>query len=228
MTHGGSPSSGDAASRREPILAALTAVLEPLPYVHAFYEGGALAWGRIDVWTDLDLYAVVDGGIRRSPHRAETAAPGDPRSGRPRSTRRCPAACDAPALGSAGVDDSTGLRGQDRDVLGRRGAPPDPRCDEPSAERIRATVGPIAQRCWTSVSGTQREGRMVVELRLGPASAIRDVCVAEDDIGSAPLRTCILHALWPAGRPLPDRFCGAARIPLRFAEPSRTQRALCE
>jgi len=38
----------------------LANVLEPLDYVYAFWEGGAAAFGRIDEWSDIDLYLVVD------------------------------------------------------------------------------------------------------------------------------------------------------------------------
>jgi len=34
--------------------------LEPLDYIHAFYEGGAVAFKRVDEWSDIDLYLVVD------------------------------------------------------------------------------------------------------------------------------------------------------------------------
>ncbi len=42
------------------IIDALVRALEPLPFVHAFYEGGAMAHGRLDEWSDIDGYAVVD------------------------------------------------------------------------------------------------------------------------------------------------------------------------
>ena len=45
---------------RKPILEALVASLEPLPYTVAVYEGGAAAWGRVDAWSDIDLYLVVE------------------------------------------------------------------------------------------------------------------------------------------------------------------------
>ena len=45
---------------REVIVEALVNALEPLDYVHAFYEGGAAAFNRIDEWSDIDLYLVVD------------------------------------------------------------------------------------------------------------------------------------------------------------------------
>jgi predicted nucleotidyltransferase len=45
---------------RETIIQKLTDVLEPLDHVHAFYEGGAVAFKRVDEWSDLDLYVVVD------------------------------------------------------------------------------------------------------------------------------------------------------------------------
>ncbi len=45
---------------RDRIVQALTASLEPRPFVQAFWEGGAIAFGRIDAWSDLDLYVVVD------------------------------------------------------------------------------------------------------------------------------------------------------------------------
>lgn len=40
----------------------LVDVLEPLDYVYAFYEGGAAAFNRIDEWSDIDLYLLVDEG----------------------------------------------------------------------------------------------------------------------------------------------------------------------
>lgn len=42
------------------IVQTLVEALQPLDYVHAFYEGGAAAFNRIDEWSDIDLYAVVD------------------------------------------------------------------------------------------------------------------------------------------------------------------------
>jgi predicted nucleotidyltransferase len=45
---------------RESINRTLKDELEPLPYVHAFWEAGAAAFGRVDAWSDIDLYIVVD------------------------------------------------------------------------------------------------------------------------------------------------------------------------
>lgn len=45
---------------RDVIIRTLAATLEPLDYVHAFYEGGAAAFNRIDNWSDIDLYLVVE------------------------------------------------------------------------------------------------------------------------------------------------------------------------
>ena len=45
---------------RKKIIEALVEALKPLDYVHAFYEGGAVAFDRVDEWSDLDLYLVVD------------------------------------------------------------------------------------------------------------------------------------------------------------------------
>jgi hypothetical protein len=45
---------------RNTITQALTDVLKPLDYVHAFYEAGAIAFNRIDRWSDIDFYIVVD------------------------------------------------------------------------------------------------------------------------------------------------------------------------
>jgi hypothetical protein len=45
---------------REVIVRTLANALEPLDYVHAFYEGGAAAFNRIDEWSDIDLYAIAD------------------------------------------------------------------------------------------------------------------------------------------------------------------------
>jgi len=41
---------------REEILSALVKALKPLDYVHAMWEGGAIGYGRMDEWSDLDLY----------------------------------------------------------------------------------------------------------------------------------------------------------------------------
>ncbi len=45
---------------RETITCTLADSLKPLGFVHAFYEGGAVAFDRVDEWSDLDLYFVVD------------------------------------------------------------------------------------------------------------------------------------------------------------------------
>jgi hypothetical protein len=45
---------------RDIIIKTLANTLEPLDYVHAFWEGGAAAFDRIDEWSDIDLYVVVD------------------------------------------------------------------------------------------------------------------------------------------------------------------------
>jgi hypothetical protein len=42
------------------IIQALVDALEPLDYVQSFWEGGATAFDRIDEWSDIDLYLVVD------------------------------------------------------------------------------------------------------------------------------------------------------------------------
>ncbi|UCC33780.1 MAG: nucleotidyltransferase domain-containing protein, partial [Candidatus Bathyarchaeota archaeon] len=45
---------------REVIIQTLIDALIPLDYVHTFWEGGAAAFNRIDEWSDIDLYIVVD------------------------------------------------------------------------------------------------------------------------------------------------------------------------
>lgn len=45
---------------REIVIQTLVDALEPLDYVHALWEGGAAAFDRIDEWSDIDLYLVVD------------------------------------------------------------------------------------------------------------------------------------------------------------------------
>ncbi|MFQ6065086.1 MAG: hypothetical protein ACE5L6_06390 [Candidatus Bathyarchaeia archaeon] len=52
--------SNDDRLTREIIIHTLLDALEPLDYVHAFWEGGAAAFDRIDEWSDIDLYLVVD------------------------------------------------------------------------------------------------------------------------------------------------------------------------
>ena len=41
------------------IVHALTQELEPLPFVDAMWEGGAAGFGRLDEWSDVDLYIVA-------------------------------------------------------------------------------------------------------------------------------------------------------------------------
>jgi hypothetical protein len=47
---------------RKIILEVLANALEPLDYVHAFYEGGTISHGRLDELSDIDAYVVVDDG----------------------------------------------------------------------------------------------------------------------------------------------------------------------
>jgi hypothetical protein len=45
---------------REHILTALQQAIEPLPYAHAMWQGGAAAFNRVDEWSDIDLQIDVD------------------------------------------------------------------------------------------------------------------------------------------------------------------------
>jgi hypothetical protein len=45
---------------RNKVMQTLVNALEPLDYVYAFYEGGAAAFRRVDEWSDIDLYLIVD------------------------------------------------------------------------------------------------------------------------------------------------------------------------
>jgi hypothetical protein len=45
---------------RDRIIEALVEALRPLDYAHALWEGGAIAFNRIDEWSDIDLYLLVD------------------------------------------------------------------------------------------------------------------------------------------------------------------------
>jgi len=45
---------------RDSIIRALTSELQPLPSVHAFWEAGAAVFNRIEEWSDIDLYIVVE------------------------------------------------------------------------------------------------------------------------------------------------------------------------
>ncbi len=59
---------------RDVIIQTLVDALEPLEYVYAFWEGGAAAFNRIDDWSDIDVYLVVDDGkVRDTFHVVETA-----------------------------------------------------------------------------------------------------------------------------------------------------------
>ena len=45
---------------RDEITAAIARALEPLDYVHAMWEGGAAAFGRVDEWSDVDICVSAD------------------------------------------------------------------------------------------------------------------------------------------------------------------------
>ncbi len=45
---------------RTDIMTALVAALKPLDYLLAVWEGGAASFGRIDEWSDIDLYVVCE------------------------------------------------------------------------------------------------------------------------------------------------------------------------
>lgn len=45
---------------RESMIKAIRDTVEPLPHVHAMWEGGAIAFGRLDEWSDIDLYVDTD------------------------------------------------------------------------------------------------------------------------------------------------------------------------
>jgi predicted nucleotidyltransferase len=45
---------------REAVVKTIVDFMKQLDYVHALYEGGAIAFDRIDEWSDIDLYIVVD------------------------------------------------------------------------------------------------------------------------------------------------------------------------
>lgn len=45
---------------RKLIINTLVRSLKPLDYIYAFWEGGAVAFNRVDEWSDIDLYLVVD------------------------------------------------------------------------------------------------------------------------------------------------------------------------
>jgi len=45
---------------RQDVTEAITETLRPLSFVRAFWEGGSVAFGRVDRWSDLDLYLLVD------------------------------------------------------------------------------------------------------------------------------------------------------------------------
>ncbi len=47
---------------REDVMSALADMLRPLDYVHSFWEGGAPGYGRLDEWSDIDAYILVDDG----------------------------------------------------------------------------------------------------------------------------------------------------------------------
>ena len=47
---------------RTDIISALSRDLSKISFVQAFWEGGAVAWGRVDKYSDIDAYLLVDDG----------------------------------------------------------------------------------------------------------------------------------------------------------------------
>jgi len=47
---------------RADIIGALSRELSKISFVQAFWEGGAVAWGRVDEYSDIDAYLLVDEG----------------------------------------------------------------------------------------------------------------------------------------------------------------------
>ena len=45
---------------REQIVESIVRALEPQPFVYALWEGGALAFGRLDQWSDIDICASAE------------------------------------------------------------------------------------------------------------------------------------------------------------------------
>jgi hypothetical protein len=45
---------------REEVVRAIADALEPMACVHALWEGGAVSWGALDEWSDIDLCADAD------------------------------------------------------------------------------------------------------------------------------------------------------------------------
>jgi predicted nucleotidyltransferase len=45
---------------RKDLVHTIVNALKPLDYVHAVWEGGAASFGRVDEWSDIDLYVVCD------------------------------------------------------------------------------------------------------------------------------------------------------------------------
>ncbi|HAD80937.1 MAG: hypothetical protein A2509_12370 [Candidatus Edwardsbacteria bacterium RIFOXYD12_FULL_50_11] len=46
--------------QREQIIKAVVNALEPFSYVHALWQGGAAAFGRVDQWSDIDFMVIAD------------------------------------------------------------------------------------------------------------------------------------------------------------------------
>jgi hypothetical protein len=59
---------------RDDIIQALKAALEPLPFVNAMWEGGAISFGRLDRYSDIDLQIdVKDDAVKRTAAVVEKA-----------------------------------------------------------------------------------------------------------------------------------------------------------
>lgn len=59
---------------REIIIRTLVDSLEHIDYVYSLWEGGAAAFSRLDDWSDIDLYLIVDDNrVNDAVHEVETA-----------------------------------------------------------------------------------------------------------------------------------------------------------
>jgi hypothetical protein len=60
ISRGASPTKPKIKLTRGILVQTIAKTLKPLDFVHAFWEGGAAAFDRVDEWSDIDLYLVVD------------------------------------------------------------------------------------------------------------------------------------------------------------------------
>lgn len=78
--------------------------------------------------------------------------------------------------------------------------------------------GQLARSCYDAAlrQDSTLSGKLLVRVRVAPSGTVCDATIAQDQIGSAVINTCILSKFRSAGFPAPSGGCVDGQVPLNF------------